>query len=416
MKSLSLRSLLPLFFVLIGAAGFALLLMTKPRAVPIEPSEKAWLIAVEPVRVQTLAPELALYGRVESPRSATLTAALNADVIDVPVLEGLQVKQGQLLVHLDDRDSRLQLNQREAELAEIESEIESENHRYRMDLKTLDNEKALLQLAGKAVKRMQSLKKTQVASESGLEEAMQAMEQQAISVKARELAIGDHNARLTRLEARRDRARALRDLAQLELERTRIVAPFAGCIASVPVSVGDRVRSGDALIELYDTLALEVRAQVPARYLDTIYRALSDHKPLTAQSTVDGGQVSFRLDRLAGQVSAGSGGVDALFRVTRGHKRLRLGRFVSLTLHLLAEAEVIALPYEALYGSDRVYTLVDGRMKALHVEPIGEWTAPDASVRVLVRTGELQEGDMLIITQLPNAIDGLLVTAQKPSV
>ena len=44
----------------------------------------------------------------------------------------------------------------------------------------------------------------------------------------------------------------------------------ANRIARVLVSPGKRVRSGDALISLYDTDAMVVRAQVPSRYLPAV--------------------------------------------------------------------------------------------------------------------------------------------------
>lgn len=409
MKLFSPKSLVPLLILTMGAAFLAVLIISRPRALPIEPKEKAWLVAVERVQPRTLGPELPLYGRVESPRSATLAAAISADIVELPAREGMLVEKGALLVGLDDRDSRLKLQQQQAELDEIEAEIASENHRYQSDQKSLENEKALLKLTQRSVQRVQRLKDTHVASESGLEEALQAAERQAIAVNSRELAIRDHQARVARLRARRERASALRDLAQLEVERSRILAPFAARVARVPVALGTRVRPGDGLVELYDTKALEVRAQIPSRYQSTVYRALETGLTLPAEATANGGVAELHLDRLAGRVIPGSGGVDALFRVIAGETWLRQGDFVSLTVRLPAQSELIAIPYEALYGTDRVYTMVNGRMRAIKVERIGAWTAPDLGKRVLVRSDALREGDLLITTQLPNAIDGLRV-------
>jgi hypothetical protein len=49
------------------------------------------------------------------------------------------------------------------------------------------------------------------------------------------------------------------------------------------------------------------------------------------------------------------------------------------------------------------------RMRALHMERVGEQRGLDGSARVLVPSPELQPGDQIVITQLPNAMDGLRV-------
>jgi multidrug efflux pump subunit AcrA (membrane-fusion protein) len=410
MKLLSVRTLLPFLLLSLGAAGFAGLILSKPKAMALEPQEKEWVVAVEPVRVETLAPELTLYGRVESPRSATLSAAVAGDVTELLALEGHRVAQGQSLAILDERDAVLHLRQRAAELAEIEADIASEHHRHESDVARLSNEKELLKLRMRSVHRMRRLQKTNAVSESLLEEALLAKEQQAILLKNREFNIRDHQARLARLEARREQAIALRDMAALDVDRTRIQAPFAGTVARVDVAPGDRVREGDSLFELYDSRALEVRAQIPTAHRETVQRALNEGVTLYAHALIGAQAARLRLDRLAGMVTSGSGGVDALFVLTEGSVDLRLGSFVQIALELTPVEDVVALPFEALYGTNRVYTFVEGRMHGVQVTRVGEWREQEAAQpRVLVHTDNLKEGDALIVTQLPNAIEGLRV-------
>ncbi len=69
----------------------------------------------------------------------------------------------------------------------------------------------------------------------------------------------------------------------------------------------------------------------------------------------------------------------------------------------------VALPYEAVYGTNRIYRLEGERMRGLNVERVGEQRSPDGGARVLVRGPDLQPGDRIVTTQLPNAMDGLRV-------
>lgn len=400
---------LPVFILTLAMGGFALLWMTRSPTLPVPVEEKAWRVSVVEIVPGRYAPDLLLYGTVEAPRRASLRTAVNADVAEVPTAEGRQVSAGEPLVILDDREIELVLRQRLADLAEIEALIDSEQQRHQSDLIALKRERALLDLAKKEVTRAEDLYQRKLGSQSLLDEARQALERQALSLNTRQLAVDEHPARLAQLEARRARALALTNQAQLDLQRTRITAPFSGRIIRVPVAPGDRVRVGDLLVEAYPLAALEIRAQIPFPHLSAVRAALTEGNDLTATGQVDDCPLRAVLDRLAGEVSEASGGMEALFRIQKGAECLVPGRLLSLLVSLPAQDDLVELPFEALYGLNRVYRLENGRMAAVAVKRIGEHRAADGTMRVLVKSPRLQAGDQIITTQLPNAVTGLKV-------
>ena len=81
-----------------------------------------------------------------------------------------------------------------------------------------------------------------------------------------------------------------------------------------------------------------------------------------------------------------------------------------MDLKLPEQPGLIALPHEAIYGTDRVYT-IDGesRMRPVRVERVGETRSGGGGSLVLIRADVLKPDDRIITTQLPNALDGLLV-------
>ena len=401
----------PVAILLAGAGGALALYKSRPVPPPIESREKAWIVEVESVAPQTAIPTLALYGRVSSPRAARLRAAITADVRSVTVLEGQRAKAGALLVHLDDREARLTFAQRTAESEDIAAQIATERARHEADRSALASERKLVELATKEVERLRKLAESNVGSRSQLDQARQTAERYTLDVKDRELSLREHASRMARLEAQLARAEALRDLAALDLERTEIRAPFDGRVAKVLVSPGDRVRAGDGLVSFYDTGNIEIRSQVPTRYLPVVRSALDAGTRLEAKAVVDGIEIRAQLERLTGEVERRSGGADALLRVTQGGAGLQLGRTVALTLALPALAEVLALPFESLYGSDRIFVLdeLGERMRAVPVSRVGEMQRPDATTRVLLRAPEIDGPVRVVVTQLPNAIDGLRV-------
>jgi len=405
-----LKRLLPLFIIGVAVGVAVILVDTKPKATPVKVSEKAWLVGVETIRLQTLAPTLTLYGNVESLWSSALKSGVASDVLEVKVIEGDRFKQGDALVVLDERDARLRLAQREAELGEAEARIAAEGTRHAANLEALPREQRLLALTRNEVERLSGLVSKKVGAQSALDVARQAAERQAIALATREQAIAEHHARLAELQAKHTKARALRDQAALELERCTVRAPYKGRVAKLQVSPGRRVRVGDALLDIYDTAAMVVRAQIPNRYLSTVQTSLNREEALLVRGRVDGHEVRARLRGLAGAVVKGSGGVEGLFEIEASSDVLQQGRFVQLDLVLPQRENLLALPHEAIYGTDRLYLMDEqSRMRAVRVERVGEVRTEDGLTRILVRGDGLQPGGRVIKTQLPNAIDGLLV-------
>ena len=401
---------LPLLILSVAGAAAAALIATKPERRPVKVLERAWLVAVEDVHAARYAASLTLYGRVESQWSSELTAGIAADIERVAVVEGDRVEQGQLLVRLDDRDVRLELAQREAELQQAEARIAAERLRHEADLAALPRERHLLSLTRGEVNRLQDLVKNKVGAQSQLDTAMQAAERQAIALTQRQQAVDEHTARLAEVEATRARAEALRDQALLELQRCEVRAPYNGRVARLPAAPGRRVRVGAPLISLYASDDMLVRAQLPTRHLPQIRSAMNAGEPLVAHGEIDGIRVVAQLRGLAAESDANSGGVDGLFTVTEGAQEISQGRFVRIELQLPARDGLAALPHEAIYGTDRVYLVdEDSRMRAQRIERVGEVRLDNGETRVLVDTAALPAAAKVVVTQLPNALDGLLI-------
>ncbi len=410
---MNFRFLIPVVILAAGVGGAVAVVKSKPPVQPIAIEEKAWLIETVSIARAAHHPTLVLFGRVETPRTAKLTAALTADVVSVHVREGERVKTGQLLISLDQREAELLVRQRIAEEAEIRALVDIENQQHQNNQESLGRELKVLSLSRRAVKRAEDLANTNVGSKSQLDTARQEQEQRSMAVDARRTAIQGHASRIAQLEARLAKAQALRDRAQLDVDRASVAAPFDGPVSVVSVSAGDRVRPGVELLSLFDSNALELRAQIPTRHVATIRAALESGRDVVAQAEVDGRTVQARLNRLGARVARGSGGVDALFGVTEGSDDLPLGLTVELNVKLTAEENTIALPPPALYGGGHVYRVNGERIERVSVDRVGEKRDSSGNF-VLVRTDELQPGDAIVATQLPNAVDGLKVTVTTP--
>ena len=86
-----------------------------------------------------------------------------------------------------------------------------------------------------------------------------------------------------------------------------------------------------------------------------------------------------------------------------------MGKNLQVKVKLPTQANVVALPELAIYGQSRIYRIVEQRLEALNVSRVGDWTSPTGQRLTLVRSAQLRSGDNILITQLPNAVTGLLV-------
>jgi multidrug efflux pump subunit AcrA (membrane-fusion protein) len=381
------KVLLPIAIIAAAVAGFIHLKNSKPE-VPAKPiTEEVWGVSGLLVELKDIAPEVTLYGASEASETVQLSSTVNAFVNVVSIKRGDRVSQGQKLIELDDQELRLTLAQRKASLRDAETRIDTINQ------KNFD--------------RQQQLVAQKVAPTSRLEDATRVLQQQELSLLNRKNTIANYPNRIAQLKSQVTQSKILLQFAELDLARTHIEAPFDGRILSVDTASGNRVRNGDRVVKLYNTKSLEVRSQIPARYLPMM-QTNDATKRLEASIVHNGQTYPLVLDRLSAEASDSQGGIDAFFSLDGGQE-IEVGRNLQVIVKLPTQANVAALPALAIYGQNRIYRIVDQRLEALSITRVGDWTSPTGQQLTLVRSAELRSGDQVLITQLPNAVTGLLV-------
>ena len=390
-----------------GGGGFIALKPGRTVTLPTEVVEKEWLVETISATSKAASPTLRLYGRVQSPSESKLSSVITADVLEVLALAGNRVTQNDVLVRLDDGDVRNTLLQREAELAELNAQILSENQRYAGDVAAAKIEQEMARLGERSVTRARKMTKSHTGSKAALDDALSNQQQRSLAVSMRRMSISEHDSRLAQIEARKARALAALELAKRDLERTKIVAPFDGRITAMKVSPGNRVGTGEVVVELFDTSVMEIKTQVPSSRLRIVRSAVQDNTLIQGKVLIDDAQIPVTLDRLGGEVS--QGGVTAFFRIdSERHSDLELGRIVVIHISLPPIDNVIELPFAAVYGGNVVYRVVDDRIKSVRVQRVGETLKEDGR-KLLIRSEELAPDDQIITSLLPGAVEGLKV-------
>ncbi len=192
-----------LLLVAIAGSGW-LLSRPQPVAVRVQTVERG---LVEEVVANTRA------GTVMACRRARLAPGTGGQIATLKVREGDRVEAGQLLLELWNQDlkAHVTLAEREAEAAEARS------HAACLQADQAEREAA----------RQVKLEARNMTSEEGLDRAMTAAQ------------AGRANCEAARASARVSAAQI--GLAQAELERTRLIAPFAGIVAEVSGELNEYV-------------------------------------------------------------------------------------------------------------------------------------------------------------------------------
>ncbi len=340
--------ILPLFIVVLSIIGFYWLKMNRAETPLIPPETQRWNVQAQQVEWITAQAETQIFGQITSHGLASLTSAVTAELQQLNVNEGQRVSENTLLASLDKTDLLLQLRQRQADFESAQARIAAEHIRFEADQQALALDEELLQIQQRKLRRLEDLSQRNLSSQEQMDTARIALQQQALAVNSRRMALADHPNRLRQTEAERDRSEALLDQAQRDLDRTDIYAPFDGRVAERLASVGERLRPGEPILSLYDLSNLEVKALLPSSSLTRFRQQLqSQEQTILARTQVDGQAFTLHLDRLAADSHNSRTGIEAYFRFQDAPWLPEPGRQVTLTLQLPPESQVVALPPQA---------------------------------------------------------------------
>jgi HlyD family secretion protein len=402
-----LVKLLPLFILLLAASAYAYMKSTRPERSKPQPKEKVWQVETLSAIPQDLAPVVTLYGEVETPSLLRSAAPGAGQIAEVLVKPGDHVSMGQKLLLMDGRDFAAANMQARSNVADIEAQLKEHELKYRSNLRKLEQQKSLLELSKQELQRVQRLKKNNLSSDSALNTAREALAKQELALIAIQLEVDSYESTRKQISAKLSSARARLSESDLAVSRSEVIAPFDGVISEVSVSAGDQVKQSEILLSLYALKSVEIRARIPNTYQAEIANALAAKESLQAQAELSGEAISLRLSRLAG--AASPGGIDAYFQVLDNFQGLRIGNLLKINLKRPLQHQVVALPFSAIYGNNRIFVLQQGRMQGIDVESVGQYEDETGKAWALVRSPQIKAGVKVVTTHLPNAVDGLKV-------
>lgn len=301
-------------------------------------------VDVKVVSYQIQRQEESVAGSILAHREVDITSEIARKVSSIHFSDGSNVVKGQLLYKLEDGDIRARIRQTEAELA----------------------------LAALTEKRLAQLLKNE-------------------SVRQEEYDVAK-----TQLNA----LQATKELLEVELAKTSIVAPFSGAIGISRIQTGSFVAPGSTLVSIREQDAVKVEFTVSEKYLETLKKS----KKIYFSAAGNG-------DKLVATISAIESAVDEQSRTITVHAtalnssgKLKPGMSARVFFSTVAEdSKVLMLPTEALIPGANGYNVFVIKNGAAKMTPVtvGNRNESDAFI-----TAGVNDGDTVMVSNILRTSEG----------
>ena len=309
---------------------------------------------------------LRVTGSLTADEQAEVSAEVAGRVIDTPVERGTRVRQGTLLVRLSPSETAAQLQEAQANAAQIEARLGLVPGQP-FDPKNVPdvmNAKASLDLAEAEFARIKSLLDQKVVSQSEYDQRRTQVE-----AARQQYQVAQNAAQQSYRSLAAARARVA--LAEKAVADTGVRAPFDGVVAERLVSVGDYVTKGMRVATVVRVDPLRVELTVPEQSVALV--SVGQEVKLTVDAypgeqfpaTVRFVSPALRAEQRALTVEAIAPNKDG--RLKPGLFTTALVRQPHGSAALLAPASAI----ETISGTSRVYVIKDGKVEE-HIVTTGD--------------------------------------------
>ena len=309
----------------LALCGAIFLSCGKPGGSDRAKSDEAPARAVRVARAETRPMDrtLNVVGTLVAHREATVAAQVAGQIEQILVDVGDHVKTGRELARIDTAAHAALARQSAANLAKAIASAAN---------------------AEQILKRVRALQQERIASSGELDQAVADAEQARAEVEA---------------------VRAADAVAQLNLDRSRVKAPFDGAVASRLTSAGNYVAIGTPIIRLVESDPLRMRLDVPERESILVRPGQPVRLRVEGDTNIYEGQIT----RLAPTLNEAS----RMLRVeadvpVRGS--LRPGLFARAEVIVDANEEGLSVPADALIvfsGIEKVVVVREGKAREINV-------------------------------------------------
>ena len=394
--------------ILVAVVLFAVLVIScgrKEEPIPEKPATVQG-VKVETVKLSIVEEVYEAVGTVRSKTTTVLSSKSVGNVQAVHVREGDPVRKGQLLIEIDDRDSRAQLEKAQAGLREVQESQEEVDQNIRAAESAREAAEAQRSLALATFNRYKALLEQRSVSQQEFDEVQAKRRVADAEAERAGRMLQALLAKKNQVRAKQEQVKADIAGAQVYVGYGRILSPMDGVVVSKQVEVGLLAGPGVPLLTLEDNARYRLEASVE----DSLLGKIRVGTP--AQVAIDALELEAFSSRVAEVVPASDpGSRSSMVKIDLSGEAGKPGRETLFRSGLYGKArfpigqrQILKVPQKALVQSGQL-------LSVFALDPSG-------TVRLrLVKTGKaygneievlsgLNDGDRIIVEGVERVKEG----------
>ncbi len=322
------------------------------------------MVKAVPIKPEPIRETLRLTGNVEAEEEISVQPRVSGRLVSLVVDEGQAVKKGQLLAELDDESIRLQLQQSEANIANIKANLKQAEINVKKNKAEKERYRELLINRYVSQYEYENAENTYLAAEANWEGINAQLESQQKNY----------------------------ELLKLQLTQTRLSSPIDGFVLQKLVTPGNNLTTGTTVVTVAALNQVKLTFSV-------------DQK--NAAKLIKGSEVSFSTDAFPDKIFQGkikqlspiydpnTHTLNLTAVIPNPQRLLSPGMFGTAEIIIGGKSSALVLPQDAVINQDNQsgVFIVDNNQIA-HFQPVKTGLTAEGKVEIL---SGLKEGDQVVV-------------------
>ncbi len=388
--------------IIVAIATIVYLAKSKPEPKKIEKVDEK-IVKIQELKATDTNILIKSFGNVQSKEEINFISAVSGDIVykDEKLIEGNFIKKGVLLLKIDDKEYKLNIKnlqaqisgvvaskkELEVELLSTKSLLEIEEQRLALDKKELEKYKRLKTHVSDST--LSQYKNQVLARQNSVQNLLGKLETLPLKIKASQ-------ANIKALETQKE-------IAQISLDDCNIYMPFDGIVYDIDVQNKEFINKNQKLFQAYDSSKMQIELEISVSELSK-FKDINDLEDIKAQLYSSSLDKNFKSSfvNISKNINEKTRTLSLLFKI---EEPIYKGVFLDAEVVAKQYKDVISIP-KNIYKNEKVAIVLDGRLHFKDVKII------DENIDSYIVEG-LQEGDNLIISNLPDAIEGMKLKVVK---
>jgi len=386
--------------------------------------EFALPVQIGKVVYMDIADEVRAVGNIQAEQRVTIASEIRGRVSRIAIEEGMNVKAGDLVAQIDPREYELTLDRLRADLSASQKEYKKaqeglrQEDKDRLDAKTRAAQSSL-DLAKIELGRTQQLVDQEVLAQSALDSAEDKVSQaiETLIASQAEQAAGkkSRSEDIEKLESEMQAIRKQVAVAELNLSKVNIVAPFEGVIIAKEIEQGAIADLGTAIVRMIGSSRLKAVLEVPQNYRNKLKKLKKAHffvKELGVKFNYQNNLA--RLVRVIPDANIYSGNIKVQIDLPDPDPGMFPGLTLESTLNFGVRKNVLHVPAVSLVISEKGTVVYIVKDKKAHLVPVKAFKEQDDFVEIKDFTHQLNTDADLILRGSGAVFPGVNVFLTNP--